>query len=99
MAATAISSGIKNAGTVQVYTGKGILSGVTAISDSTNVATVIIYDNAAGDTSGNVLAKTNATVNTGSNCLTLATPIRCDLGITISVTGVGTPQGIVYYGA
>ena len=94
MAGLAISSGILGAGTVQVYKGKGIISAITAISDSTNVATVVVYDNNAGDTSGIVLAKVNATVNTGSNSAALATPIRCDLGITAVISGAGTPQAI-----
>lgn len=99
MAALCMSSGIKNTGSSLIYAGKSIVSGLAAISDSTNIATVTIYDNAVGDTSGVVIARVNATINTGTNCLTLATPVRCDLGVSITVSGAGTPQGIVYYGA
>jgi len=99
MAGTAKSSGILTAGTVQVVTGKGVLSAVHAISDGTNVATVTAYDNAAGDTSGTVLAKVNGSVNTGSNGAIWTTPVRYELGITVVVSGPGTPQGIIYHGA
>lgn len=81
-----------------MYIGRGTLTAVTAISDSTNVATVVIYDNASGAASGTILAKVNGTVNTGSNSIALVTPIRCDNGIVAVVSGAGTPQAIVYYG-
>ena len=96
---TAISSGIKTAGTYQINVGRGILSGLHAISDGTNVATVTAYDNASGDTSGTVLAKVNGSVTTGSNGAIFTTPIRYDVGLTIVVAGTGTPQGIAYTGA
>lgn len=99
MAGTAISSGLKAAGTYQITLGKGILSALHAISDGTNVATVTAYDNAAGDTSGVVLAKVNGSVTTGSNGVILTTPVRFDLGLVIVVAGTGAPQGIVHTGA
>jgi hypothetical protein len=57
MAGTAQSSGLKTAGTYQIFVGRGVISAVHAISDGTNVATVTVYDNAAGDTSGNIIDK------------------------------------------
>jgi len=99
MAGSAQSSGIKTAGTYQIFTGRGIISAVHAISDGTNVATVTVYDNAAGDTSGNVLAKVNGSVTTGSNGAYFTTPVRCDTGCVVVVAGTGTPQGIVHFGA
>jgi hypothetical protein len=96
---TAQSGGLKGAGTYQIFVGKGVISAVHAVSDGTNVATVTLYDNASGDTSGNVLAKINGSVTTGSNGAIWTTPIRCDVGLTMVVSGTGTPQGIVYFGA
>lgn len=97
MAGLALSSGLLAAGTTTVYQGKGVLSAVHAISDSTNVATVTVYDGLSA--AGTILAKVNGTVNTGSNAAVFTTPIRCDIGITVVVSGAGTPQGIVHYGA
>jgi hypothetical protein len=95
-----ISSGLINATpATQISTGKSILSGVTVITDNTNPATITVYDNGSGTASGNVLAKLSATVTTGANSLAFVTPIRADLGIVVSVTGTGSPQGIIYYGS
>jgi len=99
MAGTAISSGLKTAGTYQIFTGRGVISGVHAISDGTNVATVVVYDNDTGDTSGTVVAKVNGSVTTGSNGAILTTPVRCVNGCTLVVSGTGSPQGIVHFGA
>jgi len=99
MAGTAISSGLKGAGTYQIFLGRGVISGVHAISDGTNVATVVVYDNAAGDTSGNIIAKVNGSVTTGSNGVILTTPVRVDNGCVLVVSGTGTPQGLVHFGA
>lgn len=92
-----ISSGLLNVGTTVVATGKSILSGLMVISDSTNTATVTVYDNTAA--SGTVLAKLTATITTGANSLALTTPIRADIGITAVVSGTGSPQAVVIYGA
>ena len=99
MAGTAKSSGLKAAGTYLLDTGRGILSGLHAISDGTNVATVTAYDNAVGDTSGVIIAKVNGSVTTGSNGVIFTTPVRYDVGLTIVVAGTGAPQGIAYTGA
>lgn len=99
MAGTAQSSGLKTAGTYQIFVGRGVISAVHAISDGTNVATVTVYDNAAGDTSGNIIAKVNGSVTTGSNGAYFTTPVRVDTGCTLVVTGSGAPQGIVHFGA
>ena len=95
-----ISSGLINATSAQqICTGKSILSGVTVVTDNVNVATVIVYDSNTGVASGNVLAKLTATTTTGANSLAFVTPIRADLGIVVAVTGTGSPQAIIYYGA
>lgn len=94
----AISSGILTVGTTVITTGKAILSGVMVVSDSTNAATVTVYDNATTG-SGTVLAKCTATTTTGANSIAFVTPVRADNGITVVVTGTGNPQAIVYTGA
>lgn len=99
MAGTAISSGLKTAGTYQITKGRGVISAIHAVSDGTNLATVIAYDNAAGDTSGTMLGKVNGSTVTGSNGVIWTTPVRYEFGITLVVSGTGSPQGFVYYGA
>lgn len=97
MNGSAQSSGLLAAGTTTIATGRNYFSGLLVITDNTNVATVTIYDNTAA--SGTVLAKLSATSTTGANSLALATPVRCDNGITVVVSGTGTPQAVVYFGA
>lgn len=97
MSGLAISSGILGAGTTTIHSGKGILSGIMVITDNTNVATITVYDNTTA--SGTVLAKCSATSTTGANSLAFVTPVRADNGLTVVVSGTGTPQGIIYYGS
>ncbi len=98
MAGLAKSSGLVAAtAATAVMAQPTILSGVTAISDGTNDATVIVYDNASA-ASGTVLAKVYADSTVGSNTVIFATPVKAEAGITISVTGTNS-GGIVYYGA
>lgn len=93
------SSGLINATAAQtVWSGVGILSGITVVTDNTNVATVTVYDNASA-ASGLVLAKVTATATTGANSIAFVTPVKCENGLTVSVTGTGAPQGIIYFGA
>lgn len=96
----AISSGLigATAGAI-ITTGKSILSGVTVITDTVNVATATVYDNAVGNASGNVIARVSATATTGANSIAFVTPIRAELGLSIVVVGSGSPQAIVYYGS
>lgn len=94
----AISSGLLSAGTTSLITGKGILSGVIIVTDNTNVATVTVYDNPSA-ASGTVLAKCTATATTGANSLAFVTPVRFDTGLTVVVSGTGTPQALVYHSA
>ena len=97
---TALSSGLLSAGTVQVgQPGRQYLSGVTIVTDNTNIATITVYDNGSGVASGTVLAKLTATVTTGANSLAFVTPVRAENGLVVVIAGTGAPQGIVYYGA
>lgn len=98
MAGRARSSGLLSAGTTTVAVGANTLSGVIVISDSVNPATITIFDNASA-ASGTILARLTATTNTGANSLALVTPIRAENGLTVQITGTGTPTGIILFGA
>ena len=98
---TARSSGLIGPGTVVVSSYPNFVSGCSVISDSTNVATLTVYDSNDGVTNmvdSKILARVTATVTTGSNSLTIVLPIRAETGITAVVSGAGTPKGIVIYG-
>ena len=96
--AMALSSDLLATGTTVVMPRKSMLSGLMVITDNVNTATVTVYDNASTGT-GKVLAKASATVTTGANSLAFVTPVRADLGITVVVSGTGSPQAIVYFDA
>ena len=98
MGGRARSSGLLNSGTTVVSSGAQTLSGVIVLSDSVNPATITVYDNASA-ASGTILARLTATVNTGANSLALVTPIRAENGLVVSITGTGTPTGLILYGA
>ncbi len=98
MAGRARSSGLLSAGTTVVSVGASVLSGLIVLSDTINIATVTVYDNASA-ASGTVLAKLTATVNTGANSLALVTPIRAENGLVAQVTGTGAPTAVVLFGA
>lgn len=98
MGGRARSSGLLNSGTTVVSSGAQTLSGVIVLSDSVNPATITVYDNASV-ASGTILARLTATVNTGANSLALVTPIRAENGLVVSITGTGTPTGLILYGA
>jgi hypothetical protein len=98
--ASSVSSGLIGAtAATQVATGRQLLNGLIVISDNVNPATVMVYDNGSGAASGTVLAKLTATVNTGANSLAIVDPIRAENGLVVAVTGTGTPQAIILYGA
>lgn len=98
MAGLATSSGLLAAGTTPIHAGKGILSGIMVISDSTNPATITVYDNPSA-ASGTILARCTATTTTGANSIAFVTPVRADTGLTVTITGTGAPTGLIYYGA
>jgi hypothetical protein len=98
---TSRSSGLISVGTVTLSSTVNYINGVSVISDSTNTATVTIYDSADGltnMTAAKTLAKVSATTTTGSNSLAFTNPIRCENGITVVVSGTGSPTAIVLYG-
>jgi len=98
---TSRSTGLLGVGTTVVSSYVNYVNGISVISDSTNTATVTIYDSADGVTNmtnAKTIAKVSATVNTGSNSLAFTNPIRCENGITVVVSGTGTPAAIVLFG-
>ena len=96
---SARSSGSIAAGATTVVVAQStLLRGIAAVSDGTNVATVIAYDNASAS-SGTILAKVSASATQGQQYVNFATPIKAENGITVAVTGTGTPTAIVYTGA
>lgn len=93
---TALSSGLLAAGTTTLVSRKSFLNSVSVNSDGTNAATVVVYDNTAG--SGKVLAKL-VTGTSGTLSMTFNCAVRADIGITVVVSGTGTPQAVVTYDA
>jgi hypothetical protein len=91
---TCITSGIKNADAA-VATKTGWLCGVLILTDGTNDATVVVYDNASA-ASGTELfkAKVSGAGNFGGG--TFEIPIRFSNGIYADVTGTGATY-IIYY--
>jgi hypothetical protein len=89
------SSDIKSADAVISAIG-GYLHGVWLISDATNVASVIIYDNATTN-SGVVLAKLSIPASTTApQFITFDNPVSANKGIYADVTGTGANY-IVYF--
>lgn len=95
---TARSSGsIAAAAATVVSAQRTLLRGLMVISDGTNTATGIVYDNASA-ASGTVLARATATTTQGFSYVSFPAPVQAENGITIAVTGTGTPTAIVYFG-
>jgi len=98
MSATSISSGlISAAATTVIVARKSRLNALAVISDGTNLATVVVYDNASA-ASGTVLAKGVATSSCPTVSLVFENPVRAEFGITISVVGTGS-GAVVHYDA
>ena len=78
----------------QVYTGKCFLSSVLVITDGTNAATVIVYDNtsAAGKKLGEWVVA-GATQYGGRNW---TFPVRATNGIYCSISGTGASAIVEY---
>ena len=74
-----------------LYKGKNILNGVSVPPGGT----VTIYDNAIGDTSGNVLALV-ANPGTATLDFLFNIGVRADLGLSVVVATAA--NGIVYFG-
>lgn len=89
------SSGLKSADAAIAATGAR-LHGVYVISDATNVASVVVYDNASA-ASGTALAKLSiAASTTAPQYIVFNDPITASNGIYVDVSGTGANY-IIYY--
>lgn len=101
------SSGYKTA-TAQIVSGKndignnsaapgGFLHSIQLIPDGTNACTVTAY-NSQSNTSGQELAFLSIAASTAApTSITFNTPVLCDRGIRVVLSGSGTPSYIVIY--
>lgn len=89
---SAKSSGSLGLGTTTVVSRKTRLNSVSVISDGTNAATVIVYDNTAA--SGTILARMNAGTTMAS--IVFQNPVQASVGLTVVVSGVGATAVITY---
>ena len=90
----AISSGEKTSSAV-IKAGRCFLSSVLVITDGTNPATIIIYDNAT-EAAGKKLAEFLVAGATGYGGRNWTFPIRCDNGIYCSISGTGASAIVEY---
>ena len=77
-----------------VITGKSILTGFLVVTDGTNNATIVIYDNTSA--AGTELAKIVVLGASYFGGGTFEIPIRCTKGIYADITGTGASY-IIYY--
>ena len=92
--ASSCSSGLKTTDAT-IYTGRNRINAVTLITDSTNAASVVVYDNTAA--SGLEVAKVTAIAGEGTVHVIFENPVICELGIYADVTGTNAAY-IIYYG-
>ena len=93
--ASSISSGLKSADAV-ISNGRNRVNAITLLTDGTNAASVILYDNASA-ASGTVLGKVKATGAQLIQHVIFENPVFASDGIYADVTGTGA-EYIVYYG-
>lgn len=95
---TARTSGALVAGTTTLFQGNATLNSIIMVPDGTNAATVTAYDNTAG--SGKIIAFANlAALATGAQFLNFSNALKCEIGLTIVVTGAGTLAFVSFNGA
>lgn len=92
--ASSISSGLKTSDAA-IASGKNRINAVTLITDGTNTASVVVYDEASA--TGTVLAKVTAAGAQNTVHITFENPVKCEIGLYADVTGTGAGY-IVYYG-
>ena len=96
MTSPSYSSGLKTADGV-IRADKGILTGVHVITDGTNDATVLLYDNASAAT-GTEIFKITVTGTDDSIPINLPNNgVYCKNGIYADITTAGTMGYIVYF--
>jgi hypothetical protein len=77
-----------------VYSSRGAITGVHVITDGTNNAKVVIYDNTAG--SGTVVCEITVTGTDHYGGRLFTFPVKVDTGIYVDVTGTGASYIIEY---
>lgn len=93
---TAVSSGALATGsTTTLAAGHSALNTINVLTDGTNPATVTVYDNTAA--SGKVIAVMSVPGASLSSVLSFYPAVRCDIGLTIVVSGTGA-TGYISYG-
>jgi hypothetical protein len=92
---SSISSGLKSADAA-ICTYKNRINAVTLITDGTNAASVVLYDNASA-ASGTVLAKVTASGAQNTVHVIFDNPVLAQSGVYADVTGTGA-EYIVYFG-
>jgi hypothetical protein len=92
---SAISSGEKTSDTI-IHTGACRLTGIQIITDGTNDATVILYDNtsAAGKVLFQGTVEGGAAIHYGGRNWTF--PVSCNIGIYLDLTGTGASAIVEY---
>jgi hypothetical protein len=76
---------------------KDYLNAVVVNADGTNIATVIVYDNASA-ASGKVLAKVVVPASSRTQSIVFNRGVQSSNGLYISIAGIGA-EAQVYYGA
>lgn len=95
MATSSITSDLKTTAAV-IAVGRSRVNAVTVLTDGTNAATVILYDNASA-ASGKVLAKVIVPGANRTEHVVFFNPIVAENGVFASVSGTGA-EYIVYIG-
>lgn len=94
---TAVSTGALASGsTTVVRSGASILNVITATTDGTNNATVTVYDNTAA--SGKVIAVVIVPGANLSRSTNFLPGLRCEIGMTVVVTGTGATAYVAHGG-
>ena len=93
--ASSRSSGLKSADAV-ITTGVNRINAITLLTDGTNAASVIVYDNTSA-ASGLVLAKVTAAGAQNTMHVIFENPVYAEKGLYADVTGTGA-EYILYFG-
>ena len=94
MSCPSTSSGLKSSSTA-IHARSAVLTSLICEGDGTNVATIIVYDNASA-ASGTIVAKAIVPAGARTVHLTFDAPIVASNGLYLSVSGTGA-GAIVHY--
>lgn len=92
--ASSHSSGLQTSSGI-VANGRNRINAITLVTDGTNAASILIYDNTAA--SGTVVAKATASGAQNTVHVVFPNPVIVDNGLYAAVTGTGAAY-IVYFG-